>query len=276
MDVIVMKWLARKLLHYGHAFEIRGLLLSEYFRLRRRDPQAPAGLGWRIWRQPSNMEDLLNLARFVSPQEKVLLIDIGGNVGNWAAEFIGFFPHTDIVAFEPDPRANAKYAARFQGRPGVSLHKMALSSAKGHATFHMAENTVYSSLEAYSDTQAGRGIAMGDDCTVPLETLDSIAIDTSGYDATVLKIDVQGHEIDALLGSMETLRKVDVVIGEFSFASEYVDSEPSFARVCGILYAAGLHPAIFQCYGRHLGPYAFERDVVFIRRDRLDRLYGWD
>jgi len=272
----MINWLARKFLHYGHAFEIRGLLLSEYFRSRRRDPKIPAGLGWQIWREPSHMEDLLNLARFVSPQEKILLIDIGGNVGNWAAEFVGFFPRTDIVAFEPDPRAHAKYAARFQGRPGVLLHQAALSSAKGQATFHMAENTVYSSLEAYSDTQAGRGIAMGNDCTVPLETLDSIAIETSGYDATVLKIDVQGHEIEALLGAADTLRKVDIVIGEFSFASEYEGAEPSFARVCGILHGAGLYPAIFQCYGRQLGPYAFERDVVFVKRERLDRLYGWD
>lgn len=222
------------------------------------------------------MEDLLNLARFISPKEKLLLIDIGGNVGNWAADFVGFFPLTDVFAFEPDPRAHAKYAARFQGRPGVSLHQAALSSAKGQATFHMAENTVYSSLEAYSDTQAGRGIAMGNDCTVPLETLDSIAIETSGYDATVLKIDVQGHEVEALLGAGTTLQKVDVVIGELSFASEYAGTEPSFARVCELLHAAGLHPAIFQCYGRQLGPHAFERDVVFVRRNRLDRLYGWD
>lgn len=272
----MLTWLSKQFLHYGHAFELRGLLLTEYLRLRRRDPATPAGLAWRIWQEPSHMEDLLNIARFVSPQEKLLLVDIGGNVGNWATEFVSFFPRTDIVAFEPDPRANAKYASRFPGRAGVTLHQVALSSAKGQATFHMAENTVYSSLEAYADTQTDRGIAVGDDCTVALEALDSFAIDTSGYDATVLKIDVQGHEVEALLGARDTLRRVDLVIGELSFASEYAATEPSFARVCDLLYAAGLYPAIFQCYGRQLGPHAFERDVVFVRRNRLDRLYGWD
>lgn len=264
------------MLHYGHAFEIRGLLLSEYCRLRRREPAIPAGLAWRIWREPSHMEDLLNLARFIGPREKILLLDLGGNVGNWAAEFLTFFPRTDIIAFEPDPRAHAGYASRFHGRPNVSLHQVAVSSAPGKATFHMADNTVYSSLEAYSETQADRGITIGKDCTVALEPLDSFDIDTSGYDATVLKIDVQGHEIEALLGATKTLQSVDVLIGELSFASQYEGAEPSFARTCNLLHAAGLYPAIFQDYGRQLGPHAFERDVVFARRNRLDRLYGWD
>jgi FkbM family methyltransferase len=268
--------LARMAQHYGHAFEIRGALPSEYFRLRRRGPSISGGLGWRIWREPSHMEDLLNLARFVSPGEKILLLDLGGNVGNWAAEFTQLFPNTDTVAFEPDPRAHARYTARFQGRPNVVVHQVAVSSAPGQATFHMAEDTVYSSLEAYSETQAERKIAMGTDCTVALATLDSFAIDTSGHDVTVLKIDVQGHEVEALLGAAETLKKVDVLIGELSFASQYDGEEPSFTRVCGLLHAAGLYPAIFQDYGRQLGPYAFERDVVFVRRNRLDRLYGWD
>lgn len=273
---MILNWLARNFLHYGHAFEIRGMLLAEYFRLRRREPETPAGLAWRIWRLPSAMEDLLNIARFVSPKQKILLIDIGGNVGNWSSEFVSYFPKTDIIAFEPDPRANAKYATRFEGRPGVQLHQVALSASKGKATFHLAENTVYSSLQAYDDTQSDRGITMRSDCTVAIETLDSFEINTAGYDATVLKIDVQGHEVEALLGAGTTLQKVDVVIGELSFASEYAGAEPSFARVCELLHAAGLHPAIFQCYGRQLGPHAFERDVVFVQRNRLDRLYGWN
>lgn len=273
---MILNRLARTLLHYGHAVEIRGMLLSEYFRLRSREPETPAGLAWSIWQRPSSMEDLLNIARFVSPRDKILLIDIGGNVGNWASEFVSYFPKTEIIAFEPDPRANAKYAKRFKGRPGVQLHQVALSALKGQATFHLAANTVYSSLEAYADTQSDRGITMGSDCTVALETLDSFEINTAGYDATVLKIDVQGHEFEALLGAGTTLEKVDVVIGELSFASEYAGAEPSFAPVCELLHTAGLHPAIFQCYGRQLGPHAFERDVVFVRRNRLDRLYGWD
>jgi FkbM family methyltransferase len=273
---MILHWLARNFLHYGHAFEIRGLLLSEYLRLRRREPATPAGLAWRVWRWPSAMEDLLNIARFVSPKDKVLLIDIGGNVGKWSSDFVSYFPKTDIVAFEPDPRAYAKYGKRFEGRPGVQLHQIALSASKGQAPFHLGEDTVYSSLEAYADTQSGRGIAMRSDCTVAIETLDSFEINTAGYEATVLKIDVQGHEVEALLGSSTTLQKVDLVIGELSFASEYDGTEPSFSRVCELLHAAGLHPAIFQCYGRQLGPHAFERDVVFVRRNRLDRLYGWD
>lgn len=272
----MLSYLTRLMLHYGHAFEIRGTLLSEYIRLRRREPTIPADGMTRIFRAPSEMEDILHLARFVSPRERVLLIDLGGNVGQWAATFLEFIPKTSIVAFEPDPRAAQRYASRFAHRGEVVLHQVAASSCPGQAKFHLAESSVYSSLENYSDTQAGRQIKAGTECVVQLATLDSFNIDTTAYDCTVLKIDVQGHELDALRGGAETLKSVDVLIVELSFASQYEGIEPSFAQACRLLHSAGLFPAMFQSYGRQLGPHAFERDVVFVRRNRLDRLYGWD
>jgi len=267
--------LARALHHYGHAFEVRGLVLSEYWRARRKNRSVPPRLTWKIWRKPSRFEDFVNLARFIDGDDRILLIDVGGNVGDWASDFQLFFPNSDIVAFEPDPRAYAAYAARFRAAPGVTVHNFALSDVRGEAVFRMAEESVYSTLEAYAPTQDERHIRLADACNVPLAPLDSIAIDLSGYETVVLKIDVQGHEIEVLRGAVETLRSVDVVIGELAFAGEYEGKPPSFAAACGLFNEAGLYPAIFQCYGRQLGPYAFERDVVFVRQERLNRMYGW-
>jgi FkbM family methyltransferase len=182
------------------------------------------------------------------------LIDVGGNVGDWASDFRLFFPNSDIVAFEPDPRAYAAYAARFRSAPRVTVHNFALSDVKGEAMFRMAEESVYSSLEAYASTQDERNIRLAEACTVPLAPLDSVAIDLTGYGTIVLKIDVQGHEIEVLRGTAEALRMVDVLIGELAFAGEYEGKPPSFAAVCGLLNEAGLFPAVFQCYSRLLGP----------------------
>ena len=267
--------LARAFHHYGHAFEVRGLVLSEYLRARCKSRSVPAGLLWKIWRNPSRFEDFVNLARFIDSDDRTLLIDVGGNVGDWASDFRLFFPNSDIVAFEPDPRAYAAYAARFRTAARVTVHNIALSNMKGEAMFRMAEESVYSSLEAYASTQDERNIRLADACKVPLETLDSVAIDMSDYESVVLKIDVQGHEIEVLQGAARTLRAVDVVIGELTFAGEYEGKPPSFAAACSLLHEAGLFPAVFQCYGRELGPYAFERDVVFARQERLNRMYGW-
>ena len=52
---IMLNWLARKALHFGTSFEIRGTLLPEYRRLRGRDPTVPPGLRRQIWvRTPSS------------------------------------------------------------------------------------------------------------------------------------------------------------------------------------------------------------------------------
>lgn len=272
----MLKWMARKLLHYGHAVEMRGMLLAEFSRLRRRGAVLPKGLAMRIVRQPADVEDLLNLARFIGLDERILLVDVGGNVGDWAADFLAVFPNTRVVAFEPDPRASAKYAERLCGSPSVTLHEVALSSQSGSSVLHLAEDSVYSSLETYSDTQSPRDIGHHRDCEITLKTLDSFELNLAGYDCRVMKLDVQGHELDVIAGACATLAGIDILIGEFSFATQYDGGEPSFSRACELLRAAGLYPAVFQDYGRQLGPYAYERDVLFVRRGRLDRLYGWE
>ena len=271
----ILMSIAKAIHHYGHAFEIRGLLLSEYLRSRRRGGPVPPGLGWQIWRNPSRYEDFLNLARFIERGDSVLLIDVGGNAGDWAGDFRSFFPTADIIAFEPDPRAFAAYKRTFTADGGVTVHNVALSDAPRQTRFHLAEKSVYSTLEEYAETQVDRSIRMSNECIVAVETLDSFRLQTAKYDTVVLKIDVQGHEVEAISGGIKTLLGVDVVLAELAFAGEYQNKVPSFAPAAAALRDAGLYPAIFQCYGRELGPYAFERDVVFARQERLNRIYGW-
>jgi hypothetical protein len=139
----------------------------------------------------------------------------------------------------------------------------------------MAENTIYTSLETYADTQQGRGIRVADQRTVETRTLDSYDIDADGFDHVFLKIDVQGHEIDVLTGASATLGKADVVLLELSFAPEYQGKEPSFATACGIMHTAGLYPIVFQNYERTLSPYAWERDVLFVKQRLLNGIWGW-
>ena len=88
-----------------------------------------------------------------------------------------------------------------------------------------------------------------------------------------VKIDVQGAEIEAIRGGMETLSSADAVLLECSFAPEHLGKEPSFASACSLLKDCGLYPIVFQDYGRTLSNYAFERDMLFVNHKLLDNLW---
>ena len=96
---------------------------------------------------------------------------------------------------------------------------------------------------------------------------------TKGDEVRVLKIDVQGHEVEALLGAGQTLQDTDVMLAEVSFVNEYKDRAPSFSHVCELARKANLYPIAFQDYMQSIFTYAIERDVLFVKRKLLDKVY---
>ena len=107
--------------------------------------------------------------------------------------------------------------------------------------------------------------------TVDCRTLSSIV--TLPSNATVIvKIDVQGHEVPVVEGSRDWFRDVDAVLCEVSFCEEYDGLAPSFVRVAAALACQDLYPIGFQSYGQTASNYAFERDVLFVKKSRLDRI----
>jgi len=62
---------------------------------------------------------------------------------------------------------------------------------------------------------------------------------------------------------------------ELSFTTEYQDLDPSFSLATKLFHDSGLFPIIFQDYGRTLSPYSWERDVIFVKKELLNNIWGW-
>lgn len=270
-----MSRIARILFHYAHAISMRSLLVSEYFLQKKINKNYPSNLLFKILKVPSKYEDRINVSRFIGVEENVLLLDVGGNTGYWAEEFVSFFKNTKVIAFEPTPEVAATYEDRLRGVVDVDMHQVALSSSEGIASFNIAVESTFSTLENYSSTQDERDIKLNNVIEVETKLLDSFNVNVETFDKVFLKIDVQGHEIEVLKGAVETLKKVDCVLIELSFAHEYEGLVPSFAETTEIMRAAGLYPIVFQNYGRTLSPYAWERDVIFVKEVLLEKIWGW-
>jgi FkbM family methyltransferase len=126
------------------------------------------------------------------PENTVL--DVGANIGNHALYFAKFTSATTIHAFEPMPKSFQHLSANMtrNGCNNVILHNVALSDLSGEATMDFPDPT-------------NQGMAKITEGGVKVQTtrLDDLNIE----DVSLIKIDVEGHELSVLRGGTETIRK---------------------------------------------------------------------
>lgn len=262
-----------KLFHYSHALETRFFQLFELSLLRREGVEFGPRFRKEVWRCPSQTEDWVNLARFLRPSEGIFLLDIGANVGNFTADFLENFKNSRSVCFEPMSATYKQLAARFQDNPRVVTHHCAISSLDGNAEMHVENDSTLCSLVEYTE-DANAAYRAG---APQLEQIECKRLDSfpyrKGAERLFVKIDVQGFEVEVIRGASQTLASADAVLIECSFAEEYKGKEPSFSLACSLLRECGHYPIVFQDYGRSISTYAFERDVLFVKRDLLSRVW---
>ncbi len=120
-------------------------------------------------------------------------LDVGANLGlytYWIAKRAGA-----VHAFEPNPTL-ASYLHRARLR-GVVVHGAAASNTAGAATLRVPEGLGEAHL--VEGGLAGEGA----DLSVRTMTIDSLALSGVSF----VKVDVEGHEAQALEGAHDTLRR---------------------------------------------------------------------
>ena len=249
----------------------RLFLLEEYLR-GCRGRRMPAHLMRQIMRRPADAEDWVHLLRFVGPEEPVFLVDVGAHVGDFTHGFLACYQDAEVVALEPARATFDRLRTRFAAHPAVTCLHHAAGARDGDEVMQVypdqpAMNTLHRYVEGFRPVSMSGSVQREN---VTCRTLPS-AVALPSDRTVVVKIDVQGHEIAVIDGGGDWFARVDAVLCEVSFCPEYVGLVPSFAEVASRLAAHDLHPIVFQTYGQTVSNYAFERDVLFVKRSRLDR-----
>jgi len=194
-----------------------------------------------------------------------LILDVGANRGQFALDVLKAVPHARVVSFEPLPTACDVHRSVFGEDPSVTLVEGAVGSALGTAVLNISGSDDSSSLLEVGDLQneVFPGTAAIGSVEVPVAPLDDLISLTSDDGEVLLKIDVQGFELEVLKGGTAALRHVRWVYVECSFVELYAQ-QPLAADIIAFLAERGFGLDEIVGVQRFKGR-SVQADLLFIR-----------
>ena len=156
-----------------------------------------------------------------------LLLDIGGNRGAYAKEFLRRFPDGIVHIFEPSPHNIIILKDAFAANPRVSVAGFALSDAPGR--FALYSDAPGSGLASLSQRRLSHfGIEMNEEAEVDVIRFDEYWRECAHSlpEIDYVKIDVEGHELSVLKGFGELLESVKLI--QFEFGGCNIDTRTFF------------------------------------------------
>lgn len=135
-------------------------------------------------------------------QSGMTVVDIGCNIGYFAlleAKCVG--PGGKIIAIEPEP-GNARLFQsnlRANGYRNVEFHQVAISNRNGTFPLRISEKSNRHSLSPVPWPTT--------EFRVPVRTLDSLLAKNPPESVDLVRMDLEGHEVEVLSGMRETIRR---------------------------------------------------------------------
>lgn len=195
------------------------------------------------------------------------VVDVGAHKGQFALAVRAAGLTCPILAFEPLPDVFEKTTERFRSDSNYEVRNLALSDAAGTQTMQISGHTDSSSLLQIGDQQAaffpGREAVATVDVTV--STLSDELRDTELAAPALLKIDVQGAELDVLRGAGEALKRFDHLYVECSTTEMYV-GQPLASEIVAFLFERDFHLSDIGALTRIAGHGVVQADLLFTKR----------
>lgn len=199
------------------------------------------------------------------------VVDIGANVGQFSLFCRGTFPAAVVFAFEPLPQAASRFRLLFAEDAKVTLFESAVGPAEGTATLHLSKRRDSSSLLPIGARQAQVFPGTEEDAQLEIAVapLDRALSAERLAAPALLKLDVQGFELEALQGSESLLTHFDAIYVECSYVELY-EGQALADRVIAFLADRG-----FDIEDRYntvthpdVGP--VQSDILFTRPNSAD------
>jgi FkbM family methyltransferase len=195
------------------------------------------------------------------------IYDVGAYQGQWSKDAVRIFPAAELLLFE----ANADNEAQLK-LSGYRYFIVALAAEDGvERTFFTQKQAIAIGASLYRENT----IVYRDENLIIRKAvaarLDSIVATQKLNHADIIKIDVQGAELDVLAGAEDAMKNCDALILETSLLN-YNRGAPMFGDVVAAINQLDLK-CVDICEVHRIGAgFIFQIDLLFVR-DALYRKY---
>lgn len=216
----------------------------------------------RHYEVPSMESSFRNLRKLgFAPQ---FIVDIGAFNGEWAALARGEFPEASVLMLEAqENKRPILEAVKAAGHGKIDYRIAVMGEQDGKAiVFHEYENspTASSMLQDFASTPTRQ-------VEGKLRTLDSILQSDRFPKPDLIKLDVQGYELEVLKGASQALANTDAVLMEVSMIELYQNS-PVLHDVTAFMAERGFRAYdICSLLRRPLDEALCQVDIIFVKAD---------
>jgi FkbM family methyltransferase len=187
-----------------------------------------------------------------------VVLDIGAYKGHWMTLCKQIWPKSSVLMIEASPERAEKLKRLALGRPDVAAKCALLGpSAKMETPFYEQDSSSSALPEAAKVNQPFT--------TLPMRTLDDLTRGTLFDRPDLIKLDVQGYEIEVLKGGTGALEFAEAVLIEVNLIPVYKGA-PLLQDAVEFLAAAGFRAYdIASLIRRPLDGALWQADMVFVR-----------
>ncbi|WP_370089239.1 FkbM family methyltransferase [Ekhidna sp.] len=172
----------------------------------------------------------LNLIRSlpsILQRDSLVIFDVGSNDGDYASHLVNEIgSHHKLHFFEPSPEAFSALTKRLKSVDvdKVRLNNFGLSSeAKIAPLYFDQKGTGWASIHKISHPHLGVNLDQSEE--IQLKTLDKYCQENGVEEIDFLKMDVEGHEKEVLLGAKEMIEAGKIKCIQFEFGIAHLISK---------------------------------------------------
>jgi len=187
-----------------------------------------------------HIERAIDLVRHLGLSKDVAIVDVGAASGDTALTLANAFPDAPVYCFEPIPAAFQELRRQTAEHRRIIAKQVGLASSAGEGTMFLTHRITSSSLLRpvvdIHDSYLAANLRAQREQSITLSTLDS-ELEAVGS-INLMKLDVQGYELEVLKGGPLTLRRTNMVLVEMQNHNIYQQA-PRYYEVDAYLREAG-------------------------------------